>query len=132
MKKINNIHGVNLQAARSRDEATLCLANMVALARDYVDPKTKRQTPITQCEKMRVAGIWMINGIWDPQWRMRCLIKAMHRLQPEVVPGKMVDRDVMSLLSKLRHDLFHGTEGCERLTLRLLGWTRSSGVGCSM
>jgi hypothetical protein len=51
----------------------------------------------------------MINAIWDPQWRMRCLIKAMHRLQPKVVPEKGVDRDVMSLLSKLRHNHFFET-----------------------
>jgi hypothetical protein len=67
MDKISKIHGLNLQATRLRDEHKLCLANIIALARDYVDPKTKRQTPITQCEKMRAAGIWMINGIWDPQ-----------------------------------------------------------------
>jgi hypothetical protein len=58
---------------------------------------------------MRAAGVWMINGIWDPQWRMRCLIKAVHRLQPKVVPEKGVDRDVTSLLSRLRHDHFFGT-----------------------
>jgi hypothetical protein len=63
MNKISSIHGLNLQATKSRDEAKLCLANMVALTRDYVDPRTNRQTPITQCEKMRAAGIWMINGI---------------------------------------------------------------------
>ena len=51
----------------------------------------------------------MINGIWDPQWRMRCLIKAMHRLQPKVVAEKGVDRDVTSLLSKLRHDHYFDT-----------------------
>jgi hypothetical protein len=63
MGKISNIHGVNLQATKSQDEAKLCLVNMVALAREYVDPKTNRQTPITQCEKMQAAGVWMINGI---------------------------------------------------------------------
>jgi hypothetical protein len=52
MDKISRIYGLNLQAAKSRDEAKLCLVNMVALARDYVDPKTNHQTPITQCEKM--------------------------------------------------------------------------------
>jgi hypothetical protein len=107
--KISNIHGVNLQTTKSRDEANLCLTNMVALARDYVEPTTNRQTPITQREKMRAAGTWMINGIWDPQWRMRCLIKAMHQLQPKVVAEKGVDRDVTSLLSKLRHDHFFET-----------------------
>jgi hypothetical protein len=40
MDKISKVHGLNLQATRSRDEAKLCLANMVALARDYIDPKT--------------------------------------------------------------------------------------------
>jgi hypothetical protein len=39
MNKINNIHGLNLQATISRDEAKLCLDNMAALARDYVDPR---------------------------------------------------------------------------------------------
>jgi hypothetical protein len=109
MSKISNTHGLNLQTTKSRDEAKLCLASMVALARDYVDPRTNRQTPITQCEKMRAAGVWLINGVWDPQWRMRCLIKAMHRLQPKVVPEKGVDRDVTSLLGRLRHDHFFET-----------------------
>jgi hypothetical protein len=58
---------------------------------------------------MRAAATWMINGVWDPQWRMRCLIKAMHRLHPKVVPEKGVDRDVTSLLSKLRHDHYFET-----------------------
>jgi hypothetical protein len=80
MSKISNIHRLKLQATKSQDEVKLRLANMIALARNYVDPKTSRQTPITQCEKMRAAGVWMLNGIWDPQWRMGCLIKAMHRL----------------------------------------------------
>jgi hypothetical protein len=51
----------------------------------------------------------MINGVWDSLWRMRCLIKAMHRLQPKVVPEKGVDRDVTALLSRLRHDHFFET-----------------------
>jgi hypothetical protein len=42
MNKISNIHGLNLQATKSQDEAKLCLANMVALARDYVDSRTNR------------------------------------------------------------------------------------------
>jgi hypothetical protein len=109
MSKISSIHGLNLQATKSLDEAKLCLANMVALARNYVDPRTNRQTPITQCEKMRAAGVWMTNGVWDAQWRMRCMIKAMHRLQPKVVPEKGVDRDVTSLLSRLRHDHYFET-----------------------
>jgi hypothetical protein len=77
MSKISSIHGLNLQATKSLDEAKLCLANIVALARDYVDPRTNRQTPITQCEEKRAAGVRMINGVWDAQWRMRCMIKAM-------------------------------------------------------
>jgi hypothetical protein len=109
MDKIGKIHGLNLHATRSRDEARLCLTNMVPLAHDYVDPKTNRQTPITKCKKMRAASIWVINGIWDPQWRMRCLIKAMHWLQPKVVPEKGVDRDVTSFLSRLRHDHYFET-----------------------
>jgi predicted ATP-grasp superfamily ATP-dependent carboligase len=64
--KISKIHGLNLQTTKLWDEARLCLANMVALARDYIDPKTERQASITQCEKLRAAGIWMMNGIWDP------------------------------------------------------------------
>jgi hypothetical protein len=47
MNKISNIHGVNRRTTRSRDETNLCLASMVALARDYVDPTTNPQTPIT-------------------------------------------------------------------------------------
>jgi hypothetical protein len=109
MNKISEIHGLNLQATKSRHEAKLCLASMIALARDYIDPKTNRRTQITQCEKMRAAGIWMINGIWDPQWRMRCLIKAMHRLQPKVVSEKEVGQDVTSLLSRLGHDHYFET-----------------------
>ena len=115
INKISIIHNMNLQTTRSRDEANLCLANMVALARDYVDPTTNRQTPITQCEKMRAAGTWLINGVWDPQWRMRCMIKARHRLQPKVVAEKGVDRDVTSLLSKLRHDHFFVTTPDEHI-----------------
>jgi hypothetical protein len=55
------------------------------------------------------VGVWMINSIWDPQWRVLCLIRAMHRLQPKVVPEKGVNRDVTSLLSRLRHDHFFET-----------------------
>jgi hypothetical protein len=40
---------------------------------------------------------------------MCCLIKAMHRLQPKVVSEKGVDRDVTSLLDRLRHDHYFET-----------------------
>jgi hypothetical protein len=63
MSKMEEIHGLNMNATKSHDEAKRCLVNMIALVRDYTDPSSNRRTPITQCEKMRAAGTWMINGV---------------------------------------------------------------------
>jgi hypothetical protein len=57
--------------------------------------------PLSACTKMRGSLTWLINYAWDPQWRMRCSLRAAQRQRPVIEPAPSEDCDVTLLLGLL-------------------------------
>jgi hypothetical protein len=106
IEKIGKANGLDLAGTTSLDGAMFCLTSIIAHARTYTDAKTNRRIPLSQLEKIRATGTWMINGIWDPKWRLRCILRAAHRETPTVEPVKEVNLDVTPLFRRLRRDFW--------------------------
>jgi hypothetical protein len=93
----SNAQRLNLQleSATSKEEALSMLASVFAAT-------TKNHgLPLSASDKMRSSMIWIINYVWDPVWRMRCIMRTAQEARPSVQAAPREDSDVTSFLGLL-------------------------------